>query len=64
GEALARAHMRAARRTSATDAFDKFTHDATHWSGDVAATGILFADTLRDDWRSYVSAYDEGAFEV
>ncbi|MGH8512193.1 MAG: DUF2252 family protein, partial [Gammaproteobacteria bacterium] len=41
GEALARAHMRAARRTSATDAFDKFTHDATHWSGDVAATGIL-----------------------
>jgi len=52
GKALARAHMRAARRTSATDAFDKFTHDATHWSGDVAATGILFADTLRDDWRS------------
>jgi uncharacterized protein (DUF2252 family) len=62
GEALARAHMRAARRTSATDAFDKFTHDAAHWSGDVAATGILFADTLHDDWRSYVSAYDKGAF--
>jgi len=64
GKTLVRAHLRAARRTGATDTFDKFTRDATHWCRDAAATGTLFADTLHDDWRSYVSAYDKGAFAV
>jgi uncharacterized protein (DUF2252 family) len=64
GKSLARGHLRAARRTGATDTFDKFTHDATHWSRDVAVSGIVLADTLHDDWRFYVSAYDKGAFAV